>query len=437
MQTNPETQINTNPLERRLDLAVAIAEVDKDVDDRLKRLARTVKMSGFRPGKVPFKMVAQQHGPQVRHEAIGEAVERVFGEAVRAQNLRVAGYPRIEARPGEDASKLEFSAVFEVYPEIVLGDISGQNIERPVLEVTDAEVDKTLNVLVKQRTTYAVAERAAAEGDRVVIDFTGRLDGEVFQGGEAKGFGVVLGQGQMLSEFEAAITGLSAGESKTFDLTFPAEYHAAHLAGKTVQFDITVNAVEAPQLPAIDAEFAKSLGIQDGDVEKMRAEVKGNLEREVKKRILAKVKEQAMNAILAATPIDVPKALVEAESMNMAEAAKQDLVNRGMDVSKVPVQPAWFVEQATRRVKLGLIVADIVREKQLQATPEQVRTQVEDFAQSYEDPADVVRWYFSQPQRLAEVEALVIENNVVDWALGGAKTSDKAVSFDELMGTGA
>ena len=437
MQTNPETQNNTNPLERRIDLAVAIADVDKDVDERLKRLARTVKMSGFRPGKVPFKMVAQQHGPQVRHEAIGEAVERVFGEAVRTQNLRVAGYPRIEARPGEDASKLEFSAIFEVYPEIVLGDISGQEIERPVLEVTDAEVDKTLSVLLKQRTTYAVAERAAAEGDRVVIDFTGRLDGEVFQGGEAKDFGVVLGQGQMLPEFEAAITGLSAGESKTFDLAFPAEYHAAHLAGKTVQFDITVNAVEAPQLPAIDAEFAKSLGIEDGDVEKMRSEVKGNLEREVKKRILAKVKEQAMNAILAATPIDVPTALVEAESMSMAEAAKQDLVNRGMDVSKVPVQPGWFVEQATRRVKLGLIVADIVREKQLQATPEQVRTQVEDFAQSYEDPQDVVRWYFTQPQRLAEVEALVIENNVVDWVLATGKTSDKTVSFDELMGTGA
>ncbi len=437
MQTSPETQIITNSLERRIDLAVAIADVDKEVDDRLKRLARTVKMSGFRPGKVPFKMVAQQHGPQVRHEAIGEAVERVFGDAVRAQNLRVAGYPRIEARPGEDAAKLEFSAVFEVYPEIVLGDVSAQEIERPVLEVTDVEVDKTLNVLLKQRTTYAVAERAAAEADRVVIDFTGRLDGEVFQGGEAKDFGVVLGQGQMLPEFEAAITGLSAGESKTFDLSFPAEYHAAHLAGKTVQFDITVNAVEAPQLPVIDAEFAKSLGIQDGDVEKMRGEVKGNLEREVKKRILGKVKEQAMNAILAATPIDVPKALVEAESMNMAEAAKQDLVQRGMDVSKVPVQPAWFIEQSTRRVKLGLIVADIVREKQLQASPEQVRTQVEEFAQSYEDPADVVRWYFSQPQRLAEVESLVIENNVVDWVLASAKTSDKAVSFDELMGTSA
>ena len=437
MQTNPETQINTNPLERRIDLAVAIEDVDKEVDVRLKRLARTIKMPGFRPGKVPFKLVAQQHGPQARHEAIGEAVERVFGEAVRAQNLRVAGYPRIEARPAGDESKLEFSAVFEVYPEIALGDISGQEIERPVLEVTDAEVDKTLNVLVKQRTTYALAERAAALADRVVIDFTGRLDGEVFPGGEAKGFGVVLGQGQMLPDFETAITGLSAGESKTFDLAFPADYHAAHLAGKTVQFDITVNAVEGPQLPAIDAEFAKSLGIQDGDVEKMRTEVKGNLEREVKKRILAKVKEQAMNAILAATPIDVPKALVEAESMNMAEAAKQDLVNRGMDVTKVPVQPAWFIDQATRRVKLGLIVADIVREKQLQATPEQIRVQVEEFAQSYEDPQDVVRWYFSQPQRLAEVEALVIENNVVDWVLANAKAGDKAVSFDELMGTGA
>lgn len=435
MQT--ETQTNNNPLERRIDMAVAIADVDKDVDARLKRLSRTVKMPGFRPGKVPFKMVEQQYGPQARHEAIGDAVEKVFGETVRAQNLRVAGYPRIEPKPGEDASKLEFSAVFEVYPEIVLGDISAQEVERPVLEVTEAEVDKTLDVLVKQRTTYAVAEKAAADGDKVVVDFTGRLDGEVFAGGEAKDFSVVLGKGQMLPDFEAAVLGLSAGQSKTFDLNFPADYHAANLAGKATQFDVTLKAVEAPQLPVIDADFAKTLGIEDGDVAKMRAEVKGNLEREVKKRILAKVKEQAMNAILAATPIEVPRALVEGEAANMAEAAKQDLAKRGMDVSKVPVQPEWFVDQATRRVKLGLIVADIVREKQLVAKPEQVRAQIDEFAQSYEDPQDVVRWYYSQPQRLGEVEALVMENNVVDWVLASAKITDKAISFDELMGTGA
>ena len=426
-----------NPLERRIDMTVPMADIEKDVEQRLKKMARTVKMAGFRPGKVPFKMVQQQYGPQARSEAIGEAVEKAFGDAVREQNLRVAGYPRIEPKGGEDVAALQFSAVFEVYPEIRLNGVGEKAVERPKLEVGEAEVDKTVEVLRKQRTSYSKAERAAEKGDRVVIDFTGRLNGEVFQGGQASDYPVVLGEGRMLPDFENGIAGLKAGESRTFDLTFPADYQATELAGKTVSFEVTVKGVEAPQLPAVDAEFAKSLGIADGDVAKMRAEIRANLESEVKKRIGARVKEQAMQALLDANPVDVPRALVDQEAESMAEAARQDLANRGMDIKNMPVDASWFAAQAERRVKLGLIIAEVVKGHGLQAKPEQLRALIDEQAQSYEQPEEVVRWYYSQPQRLAQVEALAIEENVVSWVVANAKTTDKAVSFDEIMGNAA
>lgn len=434
MQTNQEP---ASALERRLDMAVTLADIDKEVDQRLKQMARTVKMPGFRPGKVPFKLVAQQYGAQARSEAIGDAVEKAFGNAVREQKLRVAGYPRIEPKGGENSEKLEFSAVFEVYPEIKLNDVSGKAVERPVVEVGEAEVDKTLEVLRKQRTTFAAVERAAANEDRVVIDFTGRLNGEVFQGGEATDYPVMLGAGRMLPEFEKAIEGMKAGDRKTFDLTFPADYQATELAGKQVGFEVAVKSVEGPRLPEVDGDFARSLGIEDGDLAKMRAEIKSNLEREVKKRIQARIKEQAMNALLDANPIEVPKALIEQESKAMADAARQDLANRGVDVKNIPVDASWFADQAARRVKLGLIIAELVKEKGLHAKPEQVRAMVDEFAQSYEKPEEVVRWYYSQQQRLAQLEALVIEDTVVQWVVENAKASDKPVSFDELMGNAA
>lgn len=434
MQTNPQP---ASPLERRIDMTVPMADIEKDVAQRLKKMARTVKMPGFRPGKVPFKMVEQHYGAQARNEAIGEAVERAFGNAVREQNLRVAGYPRIEPKSGEDASKLEFSAVFEVYPEVKLNGIGDKSIERPQLEVGETEVDKTLDVLRKQRTAFSPAERAAAKGDRVTIDFIGKLNGEVFQGGQATDYPVVLGEGRMLPDFENGIAGLKASESRTFDLTFPADYQAGDLAGKTVSFDVTVKGVEAPQLPAVDAEFAKSLGIEDGDVAKMRAEIRSNLEGEVKKRIKARIKDQAMQVLLDANPMEVPKALIEQESESMAEAARQDLANRGVDIKNMPVDANWFTAQAERRVKLGLIIAEAVKENALHAKPEQVRALIDEQAQSYEQPEEVVRWYYSQPQRLAQVEALAIEENVVNWVVANARSTDKAASFDELMGNAA
>ncbi|MFT3758479.1 trigger factor [Thauera sp.] len=432
-----QNQVTPSALERRIDIAVSLADIEKEVDARLKRMARTVKMPGFRPGKVPMKIVAQTHGGQARGEAVGAAVEKALGDKVREQNLRMAGYPSIEPKEGAAEGTLEFSAVFEVYPEVAVGDLAGQQIERPALAVGDAEVDKTLDVLRKQRTSFTAADRAAAEGDRVVIDFTGRKDGEVFQGGQAEDFPFVIGAGAMLKDFETAVTGLKAGESKTFDMTFPEDYHAADLAGKTVQFEIKVKQVEGPVLPEIDADFARSLGVADGDVAKLREEVKGNLEREVKRRIQAKVKEQVMNALIAVTPIEVPKALVQSESQQLAENARRDLEMRGMKTKDIPVDPSWFAEQAERRVRLGLIMAELVKTNELHAKPEQVRALVEEMAQSYEDPSELVRWYYAQPERLAQAEAVVIEDNVVAWVSEKAQTTDKDVTFDELMGNAA
>ena len=433
MQMNQENTA-ASTLERRIDMSLPLATINQDVEQRLKKLSRTVKMAGFRPGKVPFKMVVQQYGQQVRSEAIGAAVEKAFGEKVREQKLNVAGYPRIEPKSAADASQLEFSAVFEVYPEVVLGDISNSEIEKPALTVADAEVEQTIAVLQKQRTTYSTIERAAANDDRVVIDFTGRKDGAVFQGGEGKDFAIVLGGGKMLPDFEAQLLGMTAGETKTFDITFPEDYQAKDLAGQPVQFEVVMKSVEGPQLPQLDAEFAKSLGVADGDLAKMRDEVKTNLEREVKKRLQERIKNQVMEALLAVNPIDVPKALVDAESRQMAEAALRDLEARGMSAKNVPIEPSWFTEQAKRRTTLGIILAALVKEKALAAKPEQIRAVIDDFAETYEDPAEVVRWYYSQPDRLAEAEGLVMENNVVDWVLANAKVTDKAIGFDELMG---
>ncbi len=434
MQNNQETQ---SALERRIDMSVPIAEIEKEVEARLKRMAKTVKMPGFRPGKVPMKMVAQNYGAQARSEAIGAAVERAFGEQLREQQLRIAGNPRIEPKDAANDGELAFSAVFEVYPTIVLGDLSTQKVERPSLELTDAEVDKTIEVLRKQRTTFEPAERAVESGDRVTVDFNGRKDGEEFQGGQATDFPFVVGAGAMLKDFEAAAVGMKAGESKTFDMTFPEDYHAEHLAGQAVQFDIAIKRVEAPKLPEVDADFARALGVADGDVAKLREEVKNNLQREVKRRIQARVKEQVMDALLAANPIEVPKALVESESRQLAENAKRDLEMRGMNAKDIPVQPAWFAEQAERRVKLGLIMAELVKENELFAKPEQVKALVEEMAESYEDPSELVRWYYSQPERLAQAEAVVIEDNVVEWVVSKVETSDKDITFDELMGNAA
>jgi trigger factor len=432
MQATVE-QIST--LERRIHLAVPMQQIETEVTTRLKDIARNTKLDGFRRGKVPMSIVAKQYAGQVRQEVLGDAVEKTFSEAVRANQLKVAGYPRIE--PKTDAATpdaIEFSATFEVYPEVTLGDISSAKITRSIVNVGDADVDKTVEVLRKQRVEFNSADRAAVAGDLVTLDYTGTINGEVFGGGEAKGFRVVLGEGRTLKEFETALMDVKAGDSKSFDVTFPADYHASELAGKIATFAVEVTDVSAPKLPEVNTEFAKSLGVVDGDVQKMRAEIQGNLEREVQNRVNAKVKEQVMQVLLDATQIEVPKSLQDMEMQRLMESARNDMQARGMNVQDVPLSADIFGEQAKRRVSLGLILAEAVHANGLVAKPEQVRKLIEEFAQSYEDPQEVIKWHQQNPERMQEMESLALENNVVEWVLGKAQVEDQPVAFDELMG---
>ncbi|MGH8763177.1 MAG: trigger factor [Nitrosospira sp.] len=432
MQSNVE---DLGALERRLNVSVPQENIETEVESRLKRLARTAKIHGFRPGKVPLKIVMQQYGPQVRQEVMGDVLQKNFSEAVREKKLRVAGYPRFEPKlTEENASEFEFSATFEVYPDVALGDLSGIRIEQPVTEVTGADVDKTLEVLRKQRVQYEPAERQALPGDRVNIDYRGVIDGVEFAGGKAENFTLVLGEGRLLKDFEEPLAGMSAGQSKTFEVTFPADYHGKDVAGKTAAFEVRLNGVEASRLPEVDAEFARLLGVTDGNIEKMRSEIQANLEREVSKRAKAKIKEQVMQALLDATTVQAPKALVELELERLMQDARHDLESRGMNAKNVPLPRDLFHERAQRRVSLGLILGELVKVHSLHTRPEQVRAVVEDLAQSYENPDEVVKWHYSSSDRLSGVESAVLEDNVVTWVLEKAVIVDKPMTLDELMG---
>jgi len=417
-------------LERRVSMTLPADEIERQVDARLKQLARNVKMPGFRPGKVPMKLVAQTYGPQVRSEVMSDAVQKAFSEVVKEANLKVAGYPRIERK-----NDFEFSATFEIYPEVKVGDISGKAIERPQVTVDDAAVEKTISILRKQRTTYAAAERPARDGDRLTVDFEGTIDGNPFAGGSAQNFAFALGEGRMLPEFDAAARGLSAGEEKSFPLKFPDDYHGKDVAGKEATFRITVQSVDEPRLPEVDAELANSLGVADGDVAKMKSEIRGNVEREAAKRIEARVKAQALQALLDATPLELPKSLVEMENQSLMQRAAADLQARGIKPEQMPFQPAAFEEPAKRRVALGLIIGELARAEALQPKPAEVRALVEQEAQTYESPAEVVKWFYMQPQRLSEMEGVALEANVVKWVLSKANVVDKPIPFDDLMGS--
>jgi len=436
-------------LERRITITLPLADVQAEVEKRLKVRARTARAPGFRPGKVPMKMVAAQYGYQVETEVLNDKVGRAFNDAATENNLRVAGFPKIEPKTGDmPEGTVAFDATFEVYPEVKIGDLSSAEVEKTQTEVTEAEIDKTIDILRKQRVHYHVKgeqsahgdggeDLTAQNGDRVTVDFVGRIDGVEFQGGKAEDYAFVLGEGRMLPEFEAATVGLKVGESKTFPLNFPADYHGKDVAGKTAEFTITLKKLEWAHMPEVDAEFAKSLGIADGDLQKMRSDIKANLEREVRSRVKAKTKDSVMDALIKIAELDVPKALIDQDVQRLVEMTRQDMAQRGMNVKDMPFPPELFTAQAERRVRLGLILAEVVKANNLQATPEQVKAQVEDFAQSYEDPQQVIKYYYGDRRRLAEVEALVLEENVVNYVLGKAKATEKPVAFDELMGNTA
>lgn len=421
-------------LERRLNASIPQQSIRSELAARLNSIGRNAKIAGFRPGKVPAKVIEQFYGAKAREEIVGEALQRSFDEAVQVNNLKVAGAPRFEIKTKDlNADQLEYSALFEVYPEVVIGDVSGEEVTRTVFELGQADVDNTIATLRKQRTTYEVAARAAQNEDKVTIDFVGKLNGEVFQGGEAKDYPVTLGSGSMLADFEAAIVGMKAGETKSFDMTFPENYHGKDVAGKQVTFTITVHSVTAPKLPEIDAEFAKSVGIADGDVSKLQEEVRSNLQREVSRRLKVRNKDAAMEALLKVSQFDVPKTLVDWEVRNLIDLTVQDMEARGMKMKGVSLPPELFTERGQKRVKLGLILGELVNKHDLRATPEQVRALVTEYAQSFDQPEEVVRWYYDNPPRLQEVENLALEENVVGWVMGQAKTTDKSITFGELM----
>ena len=424
-------------LQRRLNASIPQQQLRGEMEARLKRIGRTAKVHGFRPGKVPYKVLEQQYGPSVQQEVLGESLQRSFAEAAMANKLQVAGYPQFEIKTADlNAPQIEFSATFEVYPEVAIGDISGESISSVSFTLGEADVDETIATLRKQRAVFKKADRAAKNKDQVRIDFTGKLNGEVFDGGEAKDFAVVLGAGRMLPDFENAIVGMKAGETKSFDMTFPADYHGKDVAGKQVTFTITMHAVEEAHLPEVNAEFAKSLGAADGDVEKLRQEIRDNVGREAARRVKGRNKDSAMELLLKIAQLDVPKALLDNEAQNLMQQTLQDMEGRGMKIPKGMQLPAdMFQERAARRVKLGLILAELIKKQGLQAKPEQVKAMVQEFAQSYEHPEEVVQWYNSDPARLREVESLVLEDNVVAWVMAGAKVSEKAVTLTELMGS--
>ena len=423
-------------LERRITLTLPADAINNEVQSRLKKLSRTVKADGFRPGKVPMSVVAQRYGFSVQYEVMNDKVGEAFANAATEAKLRVAGAPKITQKEEAGEGQLAFDATFEVYPDVKIGDLSAAEIERVATEVSEEAIDKTIDILRKQRRSFSerAAEEGAAEGDRVTIDFEGKIDGEPFAGGKAEGFQFIIGEGQMLEQFDKAVRGMKTGESKTFPLQFPEDYHGKDVAGKEADFLVTMKKIEQQHLPEVNEEFAKSLGISEGTVEALRTDVKKNLEREVKFRVQAKNKAAVMDALVKAAELDLPKALVEDEVARMTQNARADLKQRGIkDADKAPIPAEIFQPQAEKRVRLGLVVAELVRANNLQAKPEQLQAHIEEMAQSYENPAEVVRWYLSDRQRMAEVEAVVIENNVTEFVLGQAKVSDKQLPFEELM----
>ena len=427
MQVSVES---TSALERRMTIGVPAERIETEVTKRLQQTARRAKVPGFRPGKVPMNVIRQRYEDSARQEALGDLIQATFYEAIVEQKLNPAGAPAVEPKVFEKGKDLEYVATFEVFPEIKLAGFDGIAVERLQAEVTNADVDNMLEILRKQNTRFEAVERAAENGDQLNIDFVGKIDGEAFAGGSAKGTPLVLGSGRMIPGFEEALVGVKTGEERVINPTFPADYQNLDLAGKTAEFTVTVNSVSAPQLPELNDDFFALFGVKEGGLEGFRAEVRKNMERELRQAIKSKVKNQVMEGLLAANPVEVPKALIGNEVNRLRVQAVQQF---GGNIKPDQLPAELFEEQAKRRVVLGLIVAEVVKQGELKADEARVRELIEEMASAYQEPQQVVAWYYKNDQQLNEVRSVVLEEQVVDTVLQKAKVTDKAVSYEEAV----
>ncbi len=429
----------TGSLGRRMTVALPADQLEREVAARLQRLSRTSRFPGFRPGKAPMKLVEAHYAGKVMEEVAGDLIQTSFHEAIVGQGLKPAGGPTIEFRSIERGRDLQYTAVFEVYPDVKKLDISGERIERPVGSVTDADIDHTLESLRKQRMTWTATGRAAQVDDRLVIDFEGSINGQPFEGGRATDFLLVLGRKTLVEGFEEGLIGAKAGDARTVRVKFPVDYRNVTLAAQDVEFKVEVKEVGEPVLPAVDGEFARQFGIQDGNVDSLRSEVRSNLERELRDQMRARIRDQVFEVLLKNNALDVPKALLEAEIDRLIETTAANLEAQGLARSKAPGDRDLYAEQARRRVTLGLILAEIVKSRGLVAEPARVRARIEQLAGGYESPQQFIEWHYAEPGRLGEIESLVLEDQVVDRLLESAEVTDKPVSLSELAqhsGTG-
>ncbi len=431
MQVSVET---TGKLGRRMEIQVPAARIDQAIEERLKSMSRTVRLKGFRPGKVPVKVVRQQFGQQVRQEVLSSVLQSSFAEAVAQEKLNPAGGPRIEPISIEQGQDLKFRAIFEVYPDLEVKGIESLEVARPVAEVQPGDIDAMMESLRKQRPEYTTVERPAQETDRVLIDFTGTIDGEAFEGGKGEGVPVVIGGGRMLKDFENGLVGASAGEQRTIELAFPQEYQAKALAGKKAVFAVSVRSVEEQKLPELDEEFCKSYGVSEGGVAQLRQEIEDNMRRELADNIRGRLKQQVMDRLLAANPVDVPQALLESAVRDMQMEMGRQMGAK--DASQLPA-PAQFVEPARRRVALGLIVSELIKSANIQLDQARVLSRIELLAAQYPNPEQVIKAYRDNNEALRQVQSLVLEDQVVDWVVERAKVTDQPATFKDLMHFGA
>lgn len=421
---------NTSALERRMTIAVPAERVENEVNKRLQQTAKRAKVAGFRPGKVPMSVIRQRFEADARQEAFGDLVQASFYEAIVEQKLNPAGAPSVEPKSFEKGKDLEFVAVFEVFPEFTVAGLESINVERLSAEVADSDLDNMLEVLRKQNTRFEAVERAAQTDDQLNIDFVGKVDGETFAGGSAKGTQLVLGSGRMIPGFEDGLVGAKAGEERVVNVTFPEVYQNLDLAGKAAEFTITVNSVSAPVLPELNEEFFSQFGIKESTLEGFRAEVRKNMERELRQAIKTKVKNQVMDGLLAANPIEAPKALLENEVNRLRVQAVQQF---GGNIKPEQLPAELFEEQAKRRVALGLIVAEVVKQYDLKPDDAKVREMIEEMASAYQEPEQVIAWYYKNDQQMNEVRSVVLEEQVVDTVLQKATVTDKSVSYEEAV----